>query len=94
MDETGLVDVMKALGQPTRLRIMRLLANAPQGLVAGEIASALGVRQNTLSSHMAILARSGLIDGERKGRSITYNIESERARQLAAAMRDLFNTSA
>jgi ArsR family transcriptional regulator, arsenate/arsenite/antimonite-responsive transcriptional repressor len=91
MDEVETVAALKALGQPTRLRIMRLLASAPHGLAAGDIAAALAVRQNTLSSHIAILAQSGLIDGERRGRSINYAIQRRRARELNAVMEALFH---
>ncbi len=94
MDETGMVAALKALGQPTRLRMMRLLANSPRGLAAGEIASALGVRQNTLSSHIAILSGSGLIDGERKGRSIIYAMERQHARHIIAAIKAALSASA
>jgi DNA-binding transcriptional ArsR family regulator len=62
-----------ALAQPTRLDVFRLLVqHEPNGLAAGEIAKALAVPQNTMSSHLAILARAGLVMGERHGRSIVY----------------------
>ena len=61
-----------ALGQPTRLGIFRLLMAAePGGLAAGAIAEKMGCAHNTLSSHLSILARSGLVRGARDGRSIT-----------------------
>src|SRR3974390_2447360 len=50
-----------ALGQPTRLAIFQLLMSAePDGLAAGAIANKVGCPHNTLSSHLRILARSGL----------------------------------
>lgn len=65
-----------ALGQPTRLEIFRLLmSKEPHGLTAGAIAESLGCLQNTLSSHLAILARAGLITGSRAGRAITYRAD-------------------
>jgi ArsR family transcriptional regulator, arsenate/arsenite/antimonite-responsive transcriptional repressor len=52
---------LAALGQPTRLDIFRLLMRAePNGLPAGTIADAIGCPHNTLSSHLSILARSGV----------------------------------
>jgi ArsR family transcriptional regulator, arsenate/arsenite/antimonite-responsive transcriptional repressor len=82
MDDLEIVPVLRALAQPTRLRMLRLLANAPAGMAAGEIAERLGVRQNTLSSHLAILERSGLIDGRRRGRNIVYAADVRRARRV------------
>ena len=69
---------LAALGQPTRLDILRLLVRKePKGLPAGEIAEAVGCPHNTLSTHIAILARAGLVQGRRDGRSIIYRAKAE-----------------
>ena len=52
------------------------------GLPAGEIAEAVAGRQNTISTHLAILARAGLIRGERDGRVIRYSADFAAARGL------------
>ena len=73
---------LAALGQSTRLEIFRLLMRRePHGLSAGLIAEQLGCQQNTLSAHLSILARSGLVRGARDGRFIIYhaNVEGMRA---------------
>ena len=74
---------LAALGQQTRLEIFRLLMRAePSGLAAGAIAEAIGCPHNTLSSHLAILARSGLVRGTRDGKSIIYRADVEGMRAL------------
>lgn len=74
---------LAALGQPTRLAIFQLLMAAePQGLAAGTIAENIGCPHNTLSSHLAILARSGLVRGSRAGRSIIYRADVQAMRSL------------
>ena len=83
MDEFETVSALRALGEPTRWKVMRLLAGQPHGMAAGDIADALHVRQNTLSSHIAALTRCGLIDGHRQGRQIVYSADSGNARRLA-----------
>lgn len=76
---------LAALGQPTRLDIFRLLMRRePEGLPAGAIAEAIGCPHNTLSTHLGILARSGLIRGTRDGRSIVYRADVEVMRSLIA----------
>ena len=76
---------LAALGQPTRLEIFRLLIRAePNGLAAGALAEAIGCPHNTLSSHLAILARSGLVRGARDGRSIIYRAGVEGIRALVS----------
>src|SRR2546426_10286465 len=72
------LSALAALGQPTRLEIFRLLMRRqPVGLPAGAIAEAIGCPQNTLSSHLSILARAGLVRGTREGRSILYRADGE-----------------
>lgn len=76
---------LAALGQPTRLSIFRRLARRePQGLSAGALAEAVGCPHNTLSTHIAILARAGLVNGTREGRTITYRADAVGMRALIA----------
>lgn len=72
-----------ALSQETRLEAFQLLIKkAPDGLPAGEIASTLGVVQNTMSAHLSVLAQSGLVTTMRKGRIINYAANFSRVREL------------
>ena len=74
---------LAALGQPTRLEIFRLLMRRePDGLPAGVIAETIGCPHNTLSTHLSILARSGLVRGARDGRSIVYRADVDGMRNL------------
>ena len=76
---------LAALGQPTRLEIFRLLVRKePRGLSAGAIADAVGCPHNTFSSHIAILARAGLVQGAREGRAIIYRADPRGMRALIA----------
>lgn len=69
------LSVLSALGQETRLKAFRLLAVAGEdGIGAGLLAQELGTPHNTLSTHLAILTRAGLVSSERSGRNITYRI--------------------
>ena len=72
-----------ALAQATRLDVFRLLVrHEPDGLAAGEVARQLDVPQNTMSAHLAILARAGLIRSERHSRSIIYRANLDGLRNL------------
>ncbi len=80
--ETAL-EALAALSQHTRLETFRLLVrHEPGGLPAGEIAHALDVPANTLSSHLAILSRAGLVHSERFSRVIRYRADVSRLREL------------
>jgi DNA-binding transcriptional ArsR family regulator len=84
MDETDAIAALAALAQPTRLDVFRLLvAREPGGVAAGEVARLVEAPQNTVSTHLAILARARLIVGERQSRSIVYRANLERFREVA-----------
>jgi protein-tyrosine-phosphatase/DNA-binding transcriptional ArsR family regulator len=64
------------LGHPGRLAVFRLLMRfAPQGVRPTEMAEALELKQNTLSHHLADLTASGLVQVERRGRSLFYSVD-------------------
>ncbi|QIE57726.1 helix-turn-helix transcriptional regulator [Pikeienuella piscinae] len=85
MDKLHALDSFAALSQPTRLEVFRLLIMAGEvGMSAGEISDTLGVRQNTMSANLAILARSGLVRNERQGRNIRYFADMDGLRGLLA----------
>src|ERR1700688_1020603 len=74
-----------ALAQPTRLAIFRLLIkHEPIGITAGVIADTVGAPHNTLSSHLAILVRAGLLRSSREGRTIIYRSDVEGMRSVIA----------
>ena len=77
------LSALAALGQSTRLRIFQLLMRAePSGRQAGAIAEEIGCPHNTLSTHLAILARAGLVRGTRDGRAINYRADADGMRGL------------
>lgn len=85
MESSRAIEVFAALSQPTRLDTFRLLMeHEPEGLPAGEIARHLEVPQNTMSSHLAILTRAGLIQSERHSRSIVYRAVVDRVREITS----------
>jgi ArsR family transcriptional regulator, arsenate/arsenite/antimonite-responsive transcriptional repressor len=76
MESERAILALAALAQSTRLDVFRLLAkHEPEGLAAGDIAKALAVPQNTMSSHLGILSRAGLVTAQRFSRSIVYRAD-------------------
>jgi arsenate reductase len=73
------VAVFAALSQETRLEVYRLLLRyQPFGLMAGDISRLLAVPHNTLSTHLGILQKAGLVRMRRDGRSIIVAAQPER----------------
>jgi DNA-binding transcriptional ArsR family regulator len=87
MESDDAIAVLAALAQPTRLEVFRLLVkHAPDGLAAGDIAKALAVPQNTMSSHLSILSRTGLVSTRRFSRSIVYRADLARLQDVMLFM--------
>jgi len=83
MEQSSAITALGALAQGTRLEVFRLLVrHEPEGMAAGEIARQLGVPQNTMSAHLGILARAGLVRSERHSRSIIYRADLDGLRDL------------
>ncbi len=80
MDPANLTDTaierFGSLAQPTRLYALRLLLAAhPESLPAGEIARRCEVPHNTMSNHLSILTRAGLVAVEKDGRAMNYRAD-------------------
>ena len=83
MDKSNALAAFAALSQPARLDAFRLLIKAgPEGLPAGQIATTLGQRQNTMSANLSVLAQAGLVTTTRQGRSILYSAHMPALRGL------------
>jgi DNA-binding transcriptional ArsR family regulator len=84
MEAEEAILALAALAQSTRLEVFRLLAkHEPDGLAAGDIARALAVPQNTMSAHLSILTRAGLVSSQRHSRSIVYRANLDRFQSVA-----------
>jgi DNA-binding transcriptional ArsR family regulator len=87
MEQEIAILALAALAQSTRLDVFRLLVkHEPHGLAAGDIAKAIAVPQNTMSAHLSILARAGLVISERRSRSIIYRANLVTFRDLTSFM--------
>lgn len=76
MDADQAIVPLEALAQKTRLEAFRLLVtHEPAGLPAGEIARTLQVPGATMSVHLSILQRAGLVTSTRRSRSIIYRAD-------------------
>src|SRR3546814_9676581 len=94
METESAITALSALAQATRLETFRLLVrHEPEGLAAGDIARSLDVPPNTMSAHLAILARAGLVRSERHSRSIIYRAALERTEEHTSELQSLIRIS-
>ena len=81
-------EVMAALADPTRWRVLNLLAERGEG-TATTLAGELPVSRVAVVKHLAILDRAGLVEGGRHGREVRYRVRPERLEQTARWMAGL-----
>jgi len=83
METKQALDAFSALSQETRLAVLRRLIRAlPSTVPAGDIARELDVPASTMSTHLAILSRAGLVASERNGRVVSYRADMDGLREL------------
>jgi DNA-binding transcriptional ArsR family regulator len=73
---------LKALGEPRRVEILRLLRGGPRPV--GEIAAEIDVTQQAASQHLAVLGKAGLVEARREGTRHLYSVRPEGFAPVAA----------
>jgi ArsR family transcriptional regulator len=86
IDESEAADAaatLSAVADPVRLRIISMLAAAPDGVACGcDLEGPLGLSQPTVSHHLKVLREAGLVVGERRGRWVHYRLVTNRLDDL------------
>jgi DNA-binding transcriptional ArsR family regulator len=94
MDEIEqLAEIFKALSDPTRLRLVKLLSECSLGkcegaLCVNALAHVLGVTQSAVSQHLRVLRQAGLVRGERRGSFVHYSLDQDRLEQYKSRVRE------
>lgn len=84
-------DVFKALSDPTRREILRLLRDGD--LTAGAISERFDISKPSISHHLATLKHAGLVTAERRGQEIVYSLDATLFEELIAYFLDLLGES-
>jgi DNA-binding transcriptional ArsR family regulator len=79
-----LVHVLRALGDPTRLRTLKLIADRPR--TTQELAPLVGISEAGLSKHLRLLARAGVVESHREGYYVVYTLAPDRIAPLSEAL--------
>ncbi|MCP5095018.1 MAG: winged helix-turn-helix transcriptional regulator [Chloroflexi bacterium] len=92
IDQAGqdrLVAMFKALGNPIRFEIMKFLVTHPI-CITSDIVEFLPLAQSTVSQHLKVLRKSGLIHGEIEGSATNYCLHEENIAWLRQTVGDIF----
>ena len=83
MDTNQAIEAFSALAHETRLAVFKLLIKkGEQGLSAGKIAKEINVQPSTLTAHLHILKRSGLLQSVRQQQKIFYSVNIQNTQEL------------
>lgn len=82
MGKVDCMAVLKALSEPTRMSVVRLLLKGPLGV--NDISERLGVSQYNTSKHLRILREAGLLETEKQGKLRLYGIAAELTDRLVS----------
>jgi DNA-binding transcriptional ArsR family regulator len=88
-DIKQLVEIFKALGDPTRLKILMLLTSSKK-LCVGSMANTIGISQPAISQQLKILKHTGLIDAQKIGIYVHYCINEEMMNKFGKNFTGLF----
>ena len=89
-----LVEIFKALSDPTRLKLVKALNDCEPGVCEGgslcvnALAHRLNVTQSAVSQHLRILRQAGLVRGARNGSFIHYSLDQEGLAKYKSAIRE------
>ncbi len=84
METVELVEALKALAAPSRLKIFELLQSRPYCVRA--LTVRLDISQPAVSQHLAVLKRAGLVDADKEGTMVHYRVNSKRFGQVMQAL--------
>lgn len=92
MQDDDLANVMRALGHPVRLSILRILAEQAQGdCCCTDVTQCLPLAQSTVSQHIKVLLDAGLVERQARGTRNCYSLRVDRLEALGAACNGLFS---
>ncbi len=80
--------LLKALAHPNRLMTLCLLTERERSV--GELATLLGARDSTVSQHLSLLRRDGLVRARREGQTIWYAIASDPAQRVLETLAEIY----
>ena len=91
MQDEEFADVMRALGHPVRLSILRILAEKRSDCCCTDVTECLPLAQSTVSQHIKVLLDAGLVERSPKGTRNCYSLNNERLDALNGAFSGLFS---
>ncbi len=84
MGPDDVLRVLRVLGDDTRMRALRLIAERPRS--TQELAPLVGISEAALSKHLRMLAEAGVLAAKRQGYYVLYSLEPDRIEGLTSSL--------
>jgi ArsR family transcriptional regulator, arsenate/arsenite/antimonite-responsive transcriptional repressor len=84
-------EVFKAIADPTRRRILRLLSGGE--MTAGELAKHFDISAPSMSHHFNVLRNAGLVTSRKEGQQVCYVLDTTVIQDFLAVLLDVFGTN-
>ena len=89
MQDEDLANMMRALGHPVRLNILRIVAESQQSCCCADVTQCLPLAQSTVSQHIKVLLEAGLIERRSEGTKNCYVVVAPKMQKLESAFGSL-----
>ncbi len=90
---TRITDSLKALGDPTRFQLLKVIARTGNNICVNAITNRMEITQPTVSQHLKVLKNAGIVEATRSGNQVHYTINTESILELAESISSLAKIS-
>lgn len=86
MQETDIAVMMRALGHPVRMEILRILSTRDENCCCNDVTDCLSLAQSTVSQHLKVLLDAGIIERQAQGTRNNYRVRLDRLSAFSTAV--------
>jgi len=91
-DINAIAAVAKVFAHPARVSILQYISKQ-ESCICNDIVDEIGLAQPTISQHLQVISKAGLLEGDFKGNSLCYCINVERFQEFQELFNSFFNTT-
>ena len=90
--QIDIASIAKVLAHPARVAILEYISKQ-ESCICGDLVEEIGLAQPTISQHLQVIKRAGLLKGSFEGKSICYCLDLDRFKELQELLNNYFNNT-
>ncbi|MAP55827.1 metalloregulator ArsR/SmtB family transcription factor [Altibacter sp.] len=91
-EQIEIAEIAKVLAHPARVAILQYISKQ-EGCICNDIVDEVGLAQPTISQHLQVIRKAGLLKGTFEGRNLCYCLDVDRFKELQKTFTSFFNTT-